>query len=142
MITTPTRHFVDTSIACGALDMSPDDLINDPRSFGMFFEDYAVNQLRIYSSALEGEIRHYRDSNGLECDAVIHLRDGRYALVEIKLGGENLIKSGISTLSSLKRKIDADGLAAPTFSMILTACGNAYTTKEGIHIVPVNTLRD
>ncbi len=142
VITSPTRHFVDTSIACGALNMSPDDLINDPRSFGMFFEDYAVNQLRIYSAALGGEIRHYRDSKGLECDAVVHLRDGRYALVEIKLGGENLIKGGISTLSSLKRKIEADRLASPSFSMILTASGNAYTTKEGIHIVPINKLRD
>ena len=142
VITTPTRHFVDTSIACGALDMSPDDLINDPRSFGMFFEHYAVNQLRICSSAQGGEVRHYRDSKGLECDAVVHLRDGRYALVEIKLGGENLIKSGISTLSSLKRKIEADGFISPSLSMILTACSNAYTAKEGIHMVPVNKLRD
>lgn len=142
IITSPTRHFIDTSIATGVLGISPDDLINDPRTFGMFFEDFAVNQLAIYSSPLEGEIRHYRDSKGLECDAVVHLRDGRYSLIEIKLGGESLIRSGISTLTSLKKKILASNQKEPSFSMIITACGNAWTTEEGIHIVPINMLRD
>ena len=122
--------------------MSPDDLLNDPRTFGMFFEDFAVNQLTIYSGTMKGEIRHYRDSKGLECDAVIHLKDGRYALVEIKLGGENLVKGGVSTLLSFKEKIKADNQKEPEFLMIVTACGNAYTTEEGVHIVPINMLRD
>ena len=142
VITSPTRHFVDTSIAAGVLNISPDDLINDPRTFGMFFEDFAVNQLRIYSESLGGEIRHYRDSKGLECDAVVHLKDGRYALAEIKLGGESLIRDGISALSRLKNKIKEDGLAEPAFSMIITACGNAFTTEEGIHVVPINMLKN
>ena len=141
MITSPTRHFVDTSIAAGALNISPSDLMNDPRTFGMFFEDFAVNQLRIYTESLGGEIRHYRDSKGLEFDAVVHLQDGRYALVEVKLGGENLIRDGISTLSSLRNKIKADKLPEPSFAMIITACGNAYTTDTGIHIVPINLLK-
>ncbi len=140
--TSPTRHFVDTSIAAGALNISPDDLMNDPRTFGMFFEDFAVNQLRIYAETLDGEIRHYRDSKGLECDAVVHLKDGRYALVEVKLGGEQLIRDGIATLKSLKNKIKTDNLHEPSFSMIITACGNAYTTEEGIHVVPINLLKD
>ncbi len=142
IITSPTLHFVDTSIAAGVLNMTPDDLLNDPRTFGMLFEDFAVNQLTIYSETLKGEIRHYRDGKGLECDAVIHLKDGRYALVEIKLGGENLVKGGISTLLSLKEKIKTDNQREPEFLMIVTACGNAYTTEEGIHIVPINMLRD
>ena len=142
VITSPTRHFVDTSIAAGALNISPDDLMNDPRTYGMFFEDFAINQLRVYTEALGGEIRHYRDSKGLECDAVVHLNDGRFALVEVKLGGENLIRDGISTLSSLKNKIKTDKLPEPSFEMIITACGNAYTTDTGIHIVPINMLRD
>ncbi len=142
VITSPTRHFIDTSIAAGALNISPSDLMNDPRTFGMFFEDFAVNQLRIYTESLGGEIRHYRDSKGLECDAVVHLQDGRYALVEVKLGGENLIRDGISTLSSLRNKIKSDKLLEPSFSMIITACGNAYTTDTGIHIVPINLLKD
>ncbi len=142
VITSPTRHFVDTSIAAGVLNISPDDLMNDPRTFGMFFEDFAVNQLRVYIETQDGEIRHYRDSKGLECDAVIHLKNGRYALVEIKLGGENLIREGVSTLSSIRNKMRADKLSEPSFSMIITACGNAYTTDEGIHVVPINMLRD
>ena len=142
VITSPTRHFVDTSIAAGALNISPDDLMNDPRTYGMFFEDFAINQLRVYTEALGGEIRHYRDCKGLECDAVVHLNDGRFALVEVKLGGENLIRDGISTLSSLRNKIKIDKLPEPSFEMIITACGNAYTTDTGIHIVPINMLRD
>lgn len=142
IITSPTLHFVDTSIAAGALNMTPDDLINDPRTFGMFFEDFAVNQLIIYSETLRGEVRHYRDNRGLECDAVIHLKDGRYSLVEIKMGGEKLIKDGIKTLLSLKEKIKADNQREPEFLMIVTASGNAYTTEEGIHIVPINMLKD
>ena len=142
IVTSPTRHFVDTSIAAGALNISPGDLLNDPKTFGLFFEDFAVKELSIYASGLRGEIRHYRDGNGLECDAVLHLEDGRYGLIEIKLGGEELIKEGTSTLLSLRRKIQAAKQNAPEILMIITACGDAYTTEEGIHIVPINMLRD
>ena len=142
IITTPTRHFIDTSIAAGALKLTPNDLLNDPRTFGMFFEDFVIKELSIYTSFLGGEIRHYRDGNGLECDAVIHLENGKYALIEIKLGGESLIKEGISNLLSLKRKILTDKQHEPDFMMIITATGNAYTTKEGIHVVPINLLKD
>ncbi len=138
----PTRHFVDTSIAAGCLNISPDDLINDPKTFGLFFEDFAVKELSIYAQALQGEIRHYRDGNGLECDAVIHLKNGKYALIEIKLGGESLIKEGVSTLTSLQSKILIDGQKPPAFCMILTAVGNAYTLENGIHVVPINMLKD
>ena len=141
IITTPTRHFVDTSIAAGALNISPSDLLNDPKTFGYFFEDFAVKELSIYAQNLNGEIRHYRDSNGLECDAVIHLEDGRYALVEIKTGGENAIEAGTKTLTALKKKLEVLD-QPPSFLMILTACGNAYTTKDGIHVVPIHMLRD
>lgn len=142
MISSPTRHFVDTSIAAGVLNIRPNDLMNDPETFGLFFEDFAVKELSIYSQALKGEIRHYRDGNGLECDAVIHLEDGRYALIEIKLGGENQIKYGSERLKLLKTKIIQNNEKLPAFSMILTACGNAYTTKDGIHVVPINMLKD
>ena len=142
IITTPTRHFIDTSIAAGALKITPSDLLNDPKTLGMFFEDFAIKELSVYSSYLGGEIRHYRDSNGLECDAVIHLENGKYALVEIKLGGESLILEGVSNLLSLKRKIVNAKQHEPEFMMVLTATGHAYTTKEGIHIVPINMLKD
>ncbi len=140
--TSPTRHFLDTSIGTNILNISPDDLINDPKTFGLFFEDFAVKELTIYAQTLNGEIRHYRDSNGLECDAVIHLENGKYALVEIKLGGENLIKEGVATLTALKRKIEDSKFNQPAFSMILTASGDAYTLENGIHVVPINMLKN
>ncbi len=142
IISSPTRHFIDTSIAAGALNISPNDLMNDPETFEMFFEDFAVKELSIYGRALNGEVRHYRDSNGLECDAVLHLKNGEYALIEIKLGGDEAIKYGSSKLMQLKKKIEENGQKSPSFLMILTAVGNAYTTEEGVHIVPVNLLKD
>ena len=142
VITTPTRHFVDTSVAAQVLNISPEDLINDPETFGLFFEDFAVKELSIYADYLGGEVRHYRDSNGLECDAVIHLEDGRYALIEIKLGGESLVHYGRRRLNCLEAKLVAEKRHRPAFKMILTATGPAYTTEDGIHIVPVNTLKD
>ena len=141
IVTSPTRHFVDTSLAAYSLSMGPNDLMNDPSTFGLLFEDFAVRDLCIYAGTLGGEVRHYRDGNGLECDAVIHLDDGRYALVEVKLGGDELIRAGIDSLKSLQNKIRADKQNPPAFAMILTAAGDAYTTAEGIHVVPINKLR-
>lgn len=140
---TPTRHFVDTSIACSALGLYPNDLINDFNSFGLFFEDMAVRDLRIYSLLLNGEIRHYRDNAGLECDAIIHLQNGKWAAIEIKLGGEELIKNGAKKLNLLKNKIkEKSDFCEPTFMMILTAFGPLYTREDGIIVVPINLLRD
>ncbi len=138
----PTRHFVDTSIAANILNVSPEDLMNDPKTFGLFFEDFAVKELSIYAKTLNGEVRHYRDANGLECDAVLHLKNGKYALIEIKLGGENLIAEGESTLNSLKNKIAESKQTMPAFCMIITAVGNAYTLDSGIHVVPINVIKD
>ena len=137
--TTATRHFVDTSIACCALGITPHSLMGDLNSFGMFFEDMAVRDLKIYSAALDGKIMHYRDSRGLECDAVIHLNDGRWALVEMKLGGERLIKEGVANLLRLKNDLALSG--GPEFMMILTATGPAYRRPDGIYVAPLNCLK-
>ena len=137
--TTATRHFVDTSIACCALGITPHSLMRDLNSFGMFFEDMAVRDLKIYSAALDGKIMHYRDSRGLECDAVIHLNDGRWALVEMKLGGERLIEEGVANLLRLKNDLALSG--GPEFMMILTATGPAYRRPDGIYVAPVNCLK-
>ena len=140
---TPTRHFVDTSIACRALNIFPEDLMNDLVSFGLFFEDFAVRDLSIYAQVNGGEVRHYRDNAGLECDAVVHLEDGRWGAVEIKLGGEKLINEGASSLNLLKAKIrEKSSEPEPSFMMILTACGPLYQRKDGIFVVPINCLRD
>lgn len=140
--TTDTRYFVDPSIATTALGLGPTDLVNDLNTMGFFFETLCVRDLRVLSEALNGKVYHYRDKSGLECDAVIHLRDGRYGLVEIKLGGQSLINEGITTLNSLADKIDTYSMKAPSFKMILTATGDyAYRRKEdGIYIVPIGCL--
>ncbi len=142
IITTPTRHFVDTSIAAYSLNISPDDLLNDIKTFGLFFEDFVIKELNVYSQVINGEISHYRDSTGLECDAVIHLKNGKYGLIEIKLGGEDLIKEGIKNLIKLESKIKESNNKLPSFKMIITACGPSYLSKEGIAIVPINLLTD
>ncbi len=140
--TSDTRYFVDPSIATAALGVGPSDLINDLNTMGLLFETMAVRDLRIYADALDGEVFHYRDSNGLECDAVIHLRNGKYGLVEIKLGGETLIKEGAATLNKFASFIDTDKMKAPSFKMILTAVGSlAYKREDGIYVVPISSLK-
>mgnify|MGYP003548189776 FL=1 len=108
---TPTRHFVDTSIACRALGVMPDDLLNDLESFGLFFEDMAVRDLRVYAEYFNAEVLHYRDNAGLECDAVVHIDDGRWAAIEIKLGGDELIEKGANSLKLLRDKIETKRLS-------------------------------
>ena len=139
---TPTRHFVDPSIACRSLNVSPDDLMNDLETFGLFFEDFAVRDLRIYAGALKGEVRHYRDNAGLECDAVVHLEDGRWGAVEIKLGGDKLIEEGAASLKALKLKIEEKSEEkSPSFLMVLTAVGGTYQRDDGVYVVPINMLK-
>ncbi len=139
---TPTRHFVDTSIACRAIGVMPEDLLRDMESFGLFFEDMAVRDLRIYAGCLNGEILHYRDNAGLECDAVVHLEDGRWGAIEIKLGGEELIEAGAASLKLLKKKIqEKSDEIAPSFLMVLTAVGGAYQREDGVYVAPINLLK-
>lgn len=138
-----TRYFVDPSIAVAALGLGPEDLVNDLETFGLLFETLCVRDLRVYADALDGMVYHYRDKNGLECDAVIHLRNGAYGLIEIKLGGAAAIEKGASTLMELASKIDTTKMKVPAFLMILTAVGDyAYQRKDGIYVVPVGCLKD
>lgn len=141
--TTDTRYFVDPSIATAALGLGPTDLMNDLNSMGFFFEAMCVRDLRVFAEALNGKVYHYRDKSGLECDAVIHLRNGQYGLIEIKLGGDSLIKEGAETLNELANQIDTTRMKSPAFKMILTATGEyAYRRPEdGIYVVPIGCLR-
>lgn len=139
---TPTRHFIDTSIACRSLGVSPEDLMNDLESFGLFFEDFAVRDLSVYSECTGGVVKHYRDNSGLECDAVIHLEDGRWGGIEIKLGGDDLIDEGAESLKRLRNKIlEKSDEKAPSFLLVLTAVGGAYQREDGVYVAPVNLLR-
>lgn len=138
---TPTRHFVDTSIACRALGVMPEDLLADLESFGLFFEDMAVRDLKVYAGTLGGEVRHYRDNAGLECDAVIHLENGQWGAIEIKLGGDDLIEAGASSLKRLKAKLaEKSDEKAPSFLMVLTAVGSSYQREDGVYVIPINLL--
>lgn len=139
---TPTRHFVDTSIACRALGVMPEDLMRDLETFGLFFEDMAVRDLRIYAGTFGGEVLHYRDNAGLECDAVIHLEDGSWGAVEIKLGGDDLIEAGANSLKLLKSKIEEKSdEKSPSFLMVLTATGGAYKREDSVFVAPINLLK-
>jgi len=139
---TPTRHFVDTSIACRSLGVSPGDLMKDLNSFGLFYEDFAVRDLRVYADCLGGTVKHYRDNAGLECDAVVHLEDGRWGGIEIKLGGDDLINEGAKSLKTLQNKIiEKSDEKAPSFLLVLTAVGGAYKREDGVYVAPINLLK-
>lgn len=140
--TSDTRYFVDPSIAAAALGIGPRDLLWDPKTFGFLFETLCMRDLRVYAQALDGSVSHFRDKNGLECDAVLHRRDGRYGLIEIKLGSEKGIEDGVKTLRALSKKIDTNVMHAASFLMILTASGEfAYRRDDGILVVPIGCLK-
>jgi len=139
--TSDTRYFSDPSVATAALGIGPGDLINDLETFGLVFETLCVRDLRIFAEAIGGSVYHYRDSNGLECDAVIHLRNGHYGLVEIKLGGDRLIEEGAKNLLKLANIIDTTRMPEPSFMMVLIGVGKyAYRRKDGVYVVPIGCL--
>ena len=141
--TSDTRYFVDPSIATAALGLGPNDLLNDLNTFGLFFETMCIRDLRIFADALEGQVYHYRDASGLECDAVIHLRNGAYGLIEIKLGGAARIDEGAVNLNKLAEKIDTEKMKKPAFKMVLTGIGDfAYCRKDGVLVVPIGSLKN
>lgn len=141
--TSDTRYFIDPSIAVVSLGLGPEDLIEDLKTFGFIFETMCVRDLRVYADALDGKVYHYRDKTGLECDSVIHLRNGKYGLIEIKLGGDKLIEEGAENLKKLAAKIDTDKMRSPSFLMILTAVGDyAYKRQDGVYVVPIGCLKD
>ena len=140
--TADTRYFVDPSIAAAALGLGPKDLINDLETFGLFFETMAVRDLRVYGDVLGGTVYHYRDKNNLECDAVLHLENGNYGLIEIKLGGEDDIEKGATVLKALADKIDTTRMKNPSFMMVLVGLGRyAYRRDDGVYIVPIGCLK-
>ena len=141
--TSNTRYFVDPSIAVAALGLGPQDLIGDLNTFGLFFETMCIRDLRVFADALNGKVYHFRDKTGLECDAVVHLRNGSYGLIEVKLGGDRLIEEGAENLKTLKNKIDIAKMKAPSFLMVLNGVGDyAYRRQDGVYVVPIGCLKD
>ena len=138
-----TRYFTDPSVGVQALGLGPRDLLDDLPTMGLFFENMCIRDLRVYADLLGGTVYHYKDRNNFECDAVIHLKNGKYGLIEIKLGGDRLIEEGAETLLKLTNKIDVDVMKAPAFQMVLTGTGTyAYRRKDGVFIVPLGCLRE
>ncbi len=138
-----TRYYTDPSIAAAAMGIGPQDLLSDLRTFGFLFETLCIRDLRVFADALGGQVYHYRDKDGLECDAVVHLKNGKYGLIEIKLGGDKLIEEGAKTLKAMEAKIDTDKMKAPSFLMILTGTGDyPYRRKDGVYVVPAGCLKD
>ena len=141
--TSDTRHFVDPSIGTAVLGLGPKDLVNDLDSFGLFFEDMVVRDLRVYAEALDGQLYHYRDSSGLECDTVLHRRNGSYALLEVKLGGEDNINKGAAGMIELSSNIDTDKMPRPSFMAVIVGVGKfAYQRKDGVYVIPIGCLKD
>lgn len=141
--TSDTRHFVDPSIGIAALGLGPADLLNDLQTFGLFFEDLVVRDLRVYAEVLDGTLYHYRDSTGLECDTVLHRRNGAYALLEVKLGGAARIEEGAESLLALAAKIDTSRMPAPSFMAVVIGVGQyAYKRKDSVYVIPIGCLKD
>lgn len=141
--TSDNRYFTDPSIATAAMGLGPNDLINDLETFGLVFETMCMRDLRVYAEAMDGDVYHYRDKEGLECDAIVHLRNSSYGLIEIKLGGHTKIEEGAQALNSLEDKLDLSKMKSPSFKMILTGTESyAYRRKDGIYVVPIGCLKD
>lgn len=141
--TADTKYFIDPSIAVAALGIGPNDLIKNLNTFGLIFESLCIRDLRVYAESINGNVYHYKDSSGLECDAVVHLRNGNYGLIEIKLGGDNLIDIGAENLKKLNQKIDTTKMNKPSFLMVLTAIGKyAYKREDGVCVVPIGCLKN
>ena len=137
--TSPTRHFSDPSIAAAVLAATPRGLLDDFETFGLLFESLCIHDLRVYASALGGSLYHYRDKTGLEADAVVVLDDGRWALVEVKMG-QSRIDEGASHLLKLAERIDQTREGRPSFLMVLTSTACAYRRKDGVVVVPLACL--
>ncbi len=138
--TSNTRYFTDPSITAAVLGASENDLLDDFETFGFVFETLVIRDLKAYAVALGGEVYHYRDSDGLECDAVVHLRNARYGLVEVKIS-QTREDEGAFTLKKLKNKLEREGRKGPDFLLVITATGYAHKRDDGVFVVPIGCLR-
>lgn len=137
------RYFTDPSIAVACLGIGPDDLLRDLKTFGFLFEAMCIRDLLVYASSLDGEVFHYRDKSNLECDAVVHLRSGKYGLIEITLGDDLGVEKGAASLKKLNAKLDEEKMGSPSFMMVLTGVGAfSYRRNDGIYVVPLGCLKN
>jgi len=133
------RHFVDPSLAVAALSAGPERLLHDPNTLGLLFESMVIRDLRVYAQAIDGDVLHYRDSNGQEADAIVQLRDGRWAAVEVKLGASG-VDHAAKSLLSLVNTLDVRRTGAPSALLVITASQYAYTREDGVMVAPLSCL--
>lgn len=136
-----TRHMSDPAIAAYFLNASAEDLVYDMETFGLLFESLVIRDLRVYAQSLEGEVFHYRDANGREADAIVHLWNGKWGAVEVKLNPARE-DEGAESLLKLVRDIDTDTMKPPSFLAVITGRGMAHTRKDGVHVIPIGCLKN
>jgi predicted AAA+ superfamily ATPase len=139
--THPKRHFTDPSIAAAVLRASPGSLLQDFNTFGLLFESLCIRDLRVYAQAIDGEVFHFRDKSGLEADAVVQLKDGRWGAIEVKMGAKE-IETAAENLKSLRKKVNVDKMREPSFLMVLTGTELAYRREDGVYVAPIGCLKD
>ncbi len=133
-------HFADPSLAAAALGAGPARLLADPNYLGLLFESLAVRDCRVYATPLGGTVHHYRDSDGLEVDLIVQLRDGRWGALEVKLGGERAIDAAAAGLLRFAAKVDTSRTGPPAFLGVLTASGYGYARPDGILVIPIGAF--
>ena len=136
---TPKRYYVDPSLAVATLGASPKTLLKDMPTLGMMFEGLCIRDLRVYMEYLKGDVTFYHDGTGLEADAVLTLRDGRWALVEIKLSAGQA-DSAVKSLHKVAERIDTSIMGEPAFLLVIVAGGYAYRREDGAFVVPIGCL--
>jgi len=139
--TTSKRHFSDPSIATSALGATTERLFNDFCTFGLLFEALCIRDLRIYADSLDGNVYHYRDAKGVEVDAIIQMKDGRWGAVEVKMGARD-IETAAASLMNFKANIDTAKMQEPSFLMVLTATETAFQMGNGVWVVPLGCLKN
>lgn len=135
----PTRHFVDPSLAVAAVGAVPERLVQDVEYLGLLFESLVVRDLRIYAQTLDSSVYHYRENTGLEVDAIVERRDGRWAAFEVKLG-PGAVDAAAATLLRLAKRIDSARHGPPAALVVVTGWGYAYQRPDGVSVVPIGTL--
>jgi len=134
------RHFVDPSLAVAALRATPERLLADLNLLGFLFESLVIRDLRIYAQSNDAHVLQYRDSNGLEVDAVVEAADGRWAAFEIKLG-PGLVDEGATNLLKFANQIDASKSGDPATLGVIVGVGYGYVREDGVAVIPIGSLR-
>lgn len=136
------REFVDPSLAMASLGATNEDLLKDFNTFGFMFEALCMRDLKIYSDSIDGNVYYYRDSNDLECDAIIHLDNGKWGAIEVKLGGNDAQDEAAKNLLKIKNLVDEKEMGSPSFLMVLTGTRYAFKRDDGVLVVPLGCLKD